>query len=113
MKKSCPRLFILGAVLGTGLFGCGNRAYMTPSHGTSYRDVFTKQGANPNAGADHKATKGLDSQEASIVSRTYRQGFAPQGTAVREESMLLVNPSKAAGAAAAYMPPPSVPAEKN
>ena len=68
--------------------------------------MFAAQGAPP----EHKSTKsvnGLDSQEAAIISGSYRKALATQ-VAPTAQSQQLLTTSTTAGAAPA-MPGPSVP----
>jgi hypothetical protein len=106
------RLSSLLAVLSLASAGCADRTHLTPTHGRAYRTALERQAANPEAapggrGREGKQTKGLDSQEAAIVARTYRRNLGPAGTSsAQEQQMLLVAPSREA---APNLPPPSVP----
>jgi hypothetical protein len=101
------------AVVVGALAGCGDRARLTQSHGRAYKEAFARQAMNPNAGAQAKTPKGLDSQEAAIVSDNYRRGLAAKGAKVDDEPMLLVAPGARSPAnSGAYMPPPSVPQQR-
>jgi hypothetical protein len=69
--------------------GCaGRKAHIVPGYGES-SDVFAKQAGNRQPA---KAATGLDSQEARIVSTTYRQSLAPKETKPKEEPYIIVAP---------------------
>jgi hypothetical protein len=109
MRKHLSWLGACAALLG--LAGCGDRQHLTPNFGRSFQDAQIRQAANPNGAPAAKNVKGLDSQEAAIVSGTLRRQMAPPGAQVADQSMLLVAPQgpKQDGS---YLPPPSVPAER-
>ncbi len=90
--------------------GCADRQHLTAGHGQSIGAALSKQVANPAGAPNAKNVKGLDSQEASIISNTYRKGLAPRGTSVEEQPMVIVGAQNKQEAA--YMPPPSVPQER-
>jgi hypothetical protein len=93
-------------LLATGLAaGACSRAHLTTTHGRAYHEIFAAQGASP----EHKpkSVSGLDSQEAAIISGSYRKALAPQA-AGNAQSQQLLTTSTTAGAPAA-MPAPSVP----
>ncbi|MEA2699890.1 MAG: hypothetical protein QOI66_4161 [Myxococcales bacterium] len=107
------RLVALGALALWGALtatAC-DRSRLTASHGRAYREVFARQIANPTAGtkpSQHNAGEGLDSQEAAIVSKTYRQNLAPKEDEATRGQMLYTAP-RAAQSERAELPPPSVP----
>jgi hypothetical protein len=70
--------------------GCASRAHLTPTQGQSYNAVFERQA--PPVARIAGPVKGLDSQDAAIISSTYRRGLAPRNAQVKEEPMLLVAP---------------------
>jgi hypothetical protein len=91
--------------------GCFSRQHLTPTHGRSFRTTFAAQQVNPN-GAEGRANKGLDSQEAALVTQTYRQSLVPKGTSQQDQpAMILLNPGaqNAPHMGTSSMPPPSVP----
>lgn len=100
------------AVCGAG--AC-DRAHLTASHGRANGEVFTRQVANPNAGSRpapeaERRVQGLDSQEAAIVSRTYRRNLTPrQEDSNNARDQLLYYSPRPAQSDRADMPPPSVP----
>ena len=95
------------AALAT-LAGCAWRTdHLNREFGDAYVRVFHEQQANPAAKA--MAVTGLDSQEAAIISDSYRVRLAPKGAEVDEEPVLIVTPQRRETRAA--MPAPSVPKE--
>ena len=99
-----------GLVMGVGA-GCASHPTLTRTHGHAYAQAFGNQTVNPGPRQqDPKATQGLDSQEATVVARTYRRSLGPRdsgGADTGSSQMLLVNPG--AGVPTPYLPPPSVP----
>jgi hypothetical protein len=90
--------------------GCARKAHLTKQFGSSYDAAFATQ--SPNAAGKTpvaEATTGLDSQEAAIISDSYRTSLAPKGVDVGEPPVLVLSPSR--GEARSAMPPPSVPKE--
>jgi len=101
------------AVAGLALLGGAgcDRAKMTESHGRAYREAFARQIANPAAatkGQPGPVQQGLDSQEAAIVSNTYRKNLAPKADEPTRGQMLY-NAPRNPQAERADLPPPSVP----
>jgi hypothetical protein len=101
----------LAVLLVASLAGCA-RARITPTHGQAYSAVFARQ-----APAKAKITgpvSGLDSQEAAIISLSYRRGLASKETQPKEEqqSILLLAPPSAQGGGYGARLAPSVPSEK-
>jgi hypothetical protein len=93
----------------TGATGACSRAHLTPTHGRAYHEVFAAQDANPNrSSAKSKSVHGLDSQEAAIISGSYRKALSPQ-QAPNPQSQQLLTTSTTAGSGAGSMPAPSVP----
>jgi hypothetical protein len=88
------------------LAGCAGDRHLTKAHGESAGAAFKAQQASP-APATTPPVTDLDSQEAAIISGSYRRGLAPKGTNAEEESVIFVAPQKAAPRAPP--PPPSVP----
>ena len=110
--KSSIALLALCAALGAA--AC-DRAHLTASHGRANREAFSRQVANPNAAtkpaaANGHAVQGLDSQEAAIIARTYRENLAPkkEDTGGRNQ-LLYVAPRSPQGDRGGELPPPSVP----
>jgi hypothetical protein len=101
--------FLFALVLGAAAGGSGacSRAHLTNTHGRAYHEVFTAQDANPNR-TTAKSVHGLDSQEAAIISGSYRHALSPQSTTGAQGQQLLTT-STTAGSGAAAMPAPSVP----
>jgi hypothetical protein len=95
----------IAAVLGlaAGLGACGSRQHLTATHGRAFSDVTARQTANPN-GTEGKAVKGLDSQEASVITGEYRQTLGGKNGGGAQQPVLMISPQ---GTAAPYMPPPS------
>jgi hypothetical protein len=91
-----------------------DRSRLTASHGRAYREAFARQIANPNAGnkpQSDKAVQGLDSQEAAIVSKTYRKNLAPRDDDATRGQMLYYSP-RTGQPERRDLPPPSVPGEQ-
>jgi hypothetical protein len=102
-------LFI--AALALGGAAC-DRSKLTESNGRAYREAFSRQVANPSAAMTAQRTQqGLDSQEAAIVSKTYRQNLAPKQDEAARGQMLYSGPARAQSDRA-ELPPPSVPNER-
>lgn len=98
---------VLGFLLAV-LSSCA-RPHLTETFGRSNRAAFAAQ-APPQAQA-RKATTGLDSQEASIISGSYRRSLAPKTREVKDQPILLIAPQGTGGAQAQPLPP-SVPSYK-
>jgi hypothetical protein len=101
----------IALLLAVGAAAC-DRTSMGAAHGRAYREAFARQALDPLAGEkprSARAFQGLDSQEASIVARTYRRGLAPKETSDGQmQPMLLMSPG--AGARdTGNVPPASVP----
>ena len=94
------------AVVVLAALACGGRQHLQEGYGSSYHSAFDVQ-ANPRP-EPARATTGLDSQEAAIVSQTYRASLAPQDTKPKDQPILIVAPPTPG------MPklPPSVPPER-
>ena len=113
-RKLQTSLAALALVAACGAGAC-DRAHLTASHGRANREAFTAQVANPNAGnrpapGSERRVQGLDSQEAAIVSQTYRRNLAPrQEDSNGQRNQLLYYAPRAPQADRADMPPPSVP----
>jgi hypothetical protein len=107
MTAAALRLALVASAASALGLAC-SRAHITATHGRAYREAFAVQEANPN----HKNTKsinGLDSQEASIISGSYRKGLAPKEEGTNNTGQLLmVTPNQHGGAEAAVLAP-SVP----
>jgi len=85
-----PYIRIVGlAALAVSAAAC-TRTHLSRSHGQSYRAAFAHQ-ARPVSKMTGPVA-GLDSQEAIIVSETYRRGFAHKDTENKEAPILLVAP---------------------
>ena len=106
---SCS-LKLAGLALVVSLGGCASRAHVTPTQGQSYSAAFAQQ-APPMAKVTGPV-RGLDSQEASIISSSYRRSLAPKAAQVKEEPILLVAPPSQQGGGYGMKLAPSVPSEK-
>jgi hypothetical protein len=99
-------------VLGLGLLvaaGCANRTYLTPTHGRAYAQAFSSQLANPEPiENDGRPIQGLDSQEATTISRSYNRSLSGKDGAEPAQPTIIMNPA-AAPQQGPNMPPPSVP----
>lgn len=104
-------LVALAMLLMVGAAAC-DRTTMGPYHGRAYRELFARQALDPLAGEKPRSARvyqGLDSQEASIVARTYRKGLAPKEAAEGQQAPMLLMAPRAGGRDTGNMPPPSVP----
>jgi hypothetical protein len=100
----------LGALL---LVACAARTHLTANYGRSFHEAAARQAVNPDAGNRPVASKGLDPQEAAVISHGLRASLAPKGeTSGTQEQMLIVAPSAQKGRQGDYMPPASVPPER-
>lgn len=90
--------------------GCASRNHLTPGYGRAYHEALARQAANPEAGKQPVASKGLDPQEAAVISQGYRASLAPKGETVEQQPVLMVAPS-AQKRSGDYLPPASVPTE--
>lgn len=99
-----------GLALGLwSLGGCAPRTYLTPTHGRAYAEAFGRQMANPEpVERDGRAIQGLDSQEATTISRSYNKSLASKGGGEATQPTIIMNPA-AAPQQGPNMPPPSVP----
>ena len=100
------------AWLGLGLLalgGCANRTYLTPTHGRAYAQAFNAQLANPAPiENDGRPIQGLDSQEATTISRSYNKSLSAKSGGDPAQPTIIMNPA-AAPQQGPIMPPPSVP----
>ena len=90
---------VAALTLASGAGAC-SRAHLTSSHGRAFHEVFAAQDANPSH-RNQKSVHGLDSQEASIISGSYRRALSPQAAASPQSQQLLTTSTAAA--------PPPVP----
>ncbi len=100
-----------GLCLGLSSLGaCASRTYLTPTHGRAYAEAFGRQQANPEpVDRDGHAIQGLDSQEATTISRSYNKSLAAkEGGGEPMQPTIIMNPA-AAPQQGPNMPPPSVP----
>jgi len=91
--------------------GCASRTHLTPGHGRAFHEAVARQAANPEAGKQPVASKGLDPQEAAVISQGYRASLASKGGTAEQQPILMVAPS-AQKRSGDYMPPASVPQER-
>jgi hypothetical protein len=97
-------------VLVISLIGCGARAHITPTQGESYSAAFAQQAPRPPKIAG--PVRGLDSQEAAIISSSYRRSLAPKAAEAKEEPILLVAPPSQQPGGYGMKLAPSVPSER-
>jgi hypothetical protein len=111
LRRACARLVMSGVAVGALWVGGCDRTYMTPSHGRAYRETFAAQTVNPDRQTEARAVHGLDSQEAAIISASYRKALSPKDEAAAANSgpMLMYAPR---GGGQQNMPPPSVPGDR-
>ena len=109
VRLAWTRLLAILAVPGALALGACDRTHMTPTYGRAYNDAFAIQTVNPDRRTEAKAVHGLDSQEAAIISASYRKALSPkdESAANAQGPMLMYAPRGAAGQAG--LPPPSVP----
>jgi hypothetical protein len=100
-----PAALVLALVLAAT--ACGNRTYLTASHGRAVRQVLAAQRANPEAGQKPHTLPGLDAQEASIVVKSYRRALVGKTDRSEDPGLLILSPSQQP--TQPYLPPPSVP----
>jgi hypothetical protein len=95
------------AFLALAAPACSER-HLNKDFGSSYRAAFEAQ-APPRPGGPARPATGLDAQEASIVTQTYRTSLAPKDTKPRDQPVLIVAPPAQGGAQKLA---PSVPQER-
>lgn len=102
----------LVSIIGLGVLslgGCADRTYLTPTHSRAYAEAFGRQMVNPEpVERDGRAIQGLDSQEATTISRSYNKSLAPKEGGDGTPPTIIMNPG-AAPQQGPNMPPPSVP----
>lgn len=96
-------------VASLAIVGCSRKQHLSKFHGQSYDAVFAAQRAPARAGPPQGPVEGLDSQEAAIISDSYRNSLARKTEKVDEQPLLLVAPPSRDRAAPALAP--SVPKE--
>jgi hypothetical protein len=95
------------ALLALG--GCADRTYLTRTHGRAYAQAFSQQLANPDhIDNDGRPIQGLDSQEATTISRSYNKSLGPKDSGEATQPTIIMNPA-AAPQQGPIIPPPSVP----
>jgi hypothetical protein len=114
----CPRIALprialpaIALLLAVGGVGC-DRTNLSPNHGRAYREAFARQAVDPLAGEKPRNTRvfhGLDSQEASIVAKTYRKGLGPKESSEGQRAPMLLMAPGGGTRDTGNMPPPSVP----
>ncbi len=104
------KLVGVGLVLVVSSVGCASRAHITPTQGQAYSAAFAQQ--VPPMAKVTGPVRGLDSQEAAIISSSYRRSLAPKTAQVKEEPILLVAPPSQQGGGYGMKLAPSVPSEK-
>ena len=103
------RLFLCLGLLALG--GCANRTYLTPTHGRAYAQAFSQQLANPEPiENDGRPIQGLDSQEATTISRSYNKSLSAKDSGEPAQPTIIMNPA-AAPQQGPNLPPPSVPSQ--
>ena len=102
-------LLLMSLAAAVVVVGCGDRTYLTPSHGRAYHEAFARQtaGAAPAGRRPNRSLQGLDPQETAAVSETYRRTLGTSGGEAPAQPMVIMNPQ--AAPAGPYIPPPSVP----
>jgi hypothetical protein len=103
-------LKLIGVSLAVSATGCAARPHITPTQGRASSAAFSQQA--PPLAKVTGPVRGLDSQEAAIVSSSYLRSLAPKAAEVKEEPMLLVAPPSQQGGSYGMRLAPSVPSEK-
>lgn len=103
-----------GILLTVLLFAsCGDRTYLTKSHGRANKEAFERQAANPaprpKKMREGEATEGLDSQEAAVIARSYHHSLSGKEATADNANQSMVITNAPANQGGTYMPPPSVP----
>ena len=106
LVRNLALAFVVPALLSAA--AC-SRLHVTPTHGRAYREAFAIQDANPNRKTPPKSINGLDSQEAAIISGSYRKGLAPKVDTQTGGNQLLMMSTNHGGAGEAAALAPSVP----
>jgi hypothetical protein len=110
-RLGCARFLVIGAALGAlGAAGC-SRAHLSANYGRSFHDSFAVQTVNPDRQTEPKAVHGLDSQEAAIISSSYRKALAPKEEAAANQGPMLMYAPRGGGGGQ-NLPPPSVPTDR-
>jgi hypothetical protein len=101
----------LATLLMVGVAAC-DRTTLGATHSRAYRDIFARQALDPGAGEKPRSARvfqGLDSQEASIVAKTYRKGLSPRESGEGQQAPMVLMAPRAGMRDTGNMPPPSVP----
>jgi hypothetical protein len=104
-ERMIARWMLVAALLAVS--ACSQR-HLTKDFGSSFHEAFQAQAA-PRPGGPARAAGGLDSQEAAIVSQTYRTSLAPKDAKPKDQPVLIVAPPSQGGAQKLA---PSVPQER-
>jgi hypothetical protein len=84
-------LYIAGVAVALTA-GCGwRKQHLRADHGQSYDAAFSAQRARSER-TPAAVVSGLDSQEAAIISDSYRASLAPRDRKVEEPPVVLVAP---------------------
>jgi hypothetical protein len=108
MNAAALRLALVAAASSAILLGACSRAHITPTHGRAFREAFAIQDANPNRSKTPKSINGLDSQEATIIAKSYRKDLAPKIEQTQGNQLLMISPNQGGGGQATVLSP-SVP----
>ncbi len=103
------RMELVLVVMAAAALACATE-HLGDGVGLSYQEAIAKQAVRPMNQSAQPVT-GLDSQEAAIISESYRRSLAPKGVNVAEEPVLYVGPQPTGLGTRGLMPPPSVPKE--
>jgi hypothetical protein len=88
------RTLVAAAVASMALAGCGAPHHLSPRYGASYRGHFRVQTIDPDAGRASQPTVGLDSQEAAMVAKGYRDSLAREGQVLSEDEPVILLPTE-------------------
>jgi hypothetical protein len=101
------RRSLWAASIAVSLAGCAS-PHMSEDFGRSYAAAFAAQAPIPRE--PKKAATGLDSQEAAIISGSYRKSLAPKDDERKDAPVLLLAPTGATNPLQALAP--SIPSTK-
>ncbi|MGI5862208.1 MAG: hypothetical protein ACOX6T_09140 [Myxococcales bacterium] len=101
------------AVWALGAIGCAAPEHLTEGYGESFRAALERQAIRP-AGCAAEPVSGLDSQEAAIISESYRQSLLPEGQSLDDDDdqLIYLAPRPRTNPDNSRMPPPSVPPDQ-
>jgi hypothetical protein len=99
-------------LVGTLALGGCHHEHLSSSYGQAYAAWFSTQHVNhtpSNPEQARRVIEGLDAQEASMVSKSYRRASAKGDEGEGGGRLLMVSPNRGGNEGGPYIPPPSVP----